>query len=32
MPSVAAAVVYTLDKQGSPMAIHDPRPKEPRTK
>ena len=30
--SVAAAVAYTLDEQGSPMATYDPRPKEPRTK
>ena len=30
--SVAAAIAYTLDEQGSPMATYDPRPKEPRTK
>ncbi len=30
--SVAAAVAYTLDEQGSPMAVYDPRTKEPRTK
>lgn len=30
--SVAAAVSYTLDEQGPPMAVYDPRNKEPRTK
>jgi len=28
--AVQAAERYTLDEQGKPMAIHDPRPKEPR--
>jgi len=30
--AVAAAVAYTLDEQGPPMAVYDPRTKEPRTK
>ncbi len=30
--SVVAAVAYTLDEQGPPMAVYDPRTNEPRTK